>query len=160
MAMVQLYMYAILMRNRTLASDFSFMSFSFSSDLFIHEMGMSNKFRQIYFPVKVQNDRELMLPLAPNYTKTVCKFHWKIKQTFRRMFWHCQVQVHIGVDCYLCHPTTPKHFANFEKFTFFFNETCKLFWNSQVTFVQTTFEHLHCPFDFSIKYVSFQIITS
>ena len=71
MAMVQLYMYAILMRNRTLASDFSFMSFSFSSDLFIHEMGMSNKFRQIYFPVKVQNDRELMLPLAPNYTKTV-----------------------------------------------------------------------------------------
>ena len=46
MAMVQLYMYAILMRNRTLASDFSFMSFSFSSDLFIHEMRLSNKFKQ------------------------------------------------------------------------------------------------------------------
>ena len=46
MAMVQLYMYAILMRNRTLASDFSFMSFSFSSDFFIHEMRFSNKFKQ------------------------------------------------------------------------------------------------------------------
>ena len=52
MAMVQLYMYAILMRNRTLATDFSSMSFSFSSDLFIHEMGLSNKFKQKKNPVE------------------------------------------------------------------------------------------------------------
>ena len=44
--MVQLYMYAIVMRNRTLASDFSFMSFIFSSDFFIHEIRFSNKFKQ------------------------------------------------------------------------------------------------------------------
>ena len=78
MAMVQLYMYAILMRNRTLASDFSFMSFSFSSDFFIHEMRIEWKAKS--FRRKVANRSPLYMDVL-KIAKPL--YYWKGNQILR-----------------------------------------------------------------------------
>ena len=97
MAMVQLYMYAILMRNRTLASDFSFMSFSFSSDFFIHEMKLSNTFKQKKNPV--ENFRKVV----QIYKLAIYIFHGKSNEQCKntKVLPCKKVQKNVGTD-YVC----------------------------------------------------------
>ena len=95
----------------------------------------------------MQIDRGPRLPLSPNNAKTSCNFRknysffsLNLAKCFamyvsRKRQENIDADWYLGDLDYLCHLTTPNHFAIFEKFTrFFFKETCKIFlWSSWVT---------------------------